>query len=662
MKKDLMYTSLSAMILVGALGFTACSSGDEIAEDLNPTYDAAKGTVKAQFAIGITSKANAVTRMTEATVQAQSTPLFRGMQDVVLIPFDRTPADATNRIGAYIIPGEGKIKGDEVSVTDAAHALQSTANYVVYSDVEVPVGTTHFLFYGHAPADDFTKGRLTASDAYPIGGVSNANFVDPKTSLSFTPTSILAGKDDQVAGGNSKGQALIALLNAVANASADVTIGSTTTTGKKWSTVTAEENLPLCQLYAGFITLTSGSSFNVHRSLQDLYYSVNNLAQTTDNPYSAIAGAIQTAILAEGNNTASADAKTLTFADSYLDYPETVLSIPEGAAKISWNGTAFVDAIQNNASSGGDNIGVATGATVYSTYAYPADLWYWKNTAIHASNQVESVTFGDKEWDGEGSIIETEYAGDPTVVSGSTKSVALDGPVNYAVAQLDLSINVLSGSFIDSRMNAMDFTKTKSEDPVHGFKDAVTLTGVLVGYQQQVNWQFVPVTGKEYVIYDKTIPDGAAVALNTLTATGKNYTLVLQTPKDEPVNIALQFKNDGPDFYGKGGELIPSGGTFYLSGALDPKAETGVEGYTDGSKDKVFIQDYVTTVALDIKNGNSADGSPTDPSNPADGIADSQEGFQAATNTIPDLRIPQLELCFSVDLSWNQGLTFTPTW
>lgn len=658
MKKMFKYASLGAIALVGAVSFSACSSSDEIVD--NPDYNPVEGTVKTQFAIGITSQANAYTRMSDATTQAQATPGFRGMQDIILIPFDKEPNNTAYRIGRYIQPGEGKISGSEVT-GEGLKSLTSTANYVVYSDVEVPVGTTHFLFYGHAPASAFTEGQLTTTNAYPVGPItlndaSNA-FTNLQTSLTFTPTSILPNVDDKEAGNNDKGKALIALLNAVASAKANVTIG-TSTTEKTWASVTSDENGLLYQLYTNFKEMTSGSSFNVHRALQDLYYSVNNLAGTTDNPYSSIALAIQTAIKANGTNSVSEDAKTLTFGDNYKDYPEAVLKIPEGAAKIKWDNTQskFVDGIMNNQTNGGDNIGATTSApTVYSTYAYPADLWYWKKTAIHASNQIESTDFGDKNWD---NIISTDYANTPTVVSGSTKSVALDGSINYAVGRLDLSINSLSGTFLDSKLNVMDFGKAYADNSTdettapNGFKNAIELTGVLVGNQKAVDWQFLPVGTKEFVIYDNEMNNGSnpIVSLSTTANSGTNHTLVLETAENADVNIALQFKNNGGDFYGKDGQLIPSGGTFYLAGTLKVTEKTA------GSPDlsQIFKQDYITTVALSIKPGSN------DSDN--DGNPDSPEGFQEATNTIPDLRTTLMELCFSVDLTWKQGLTFNVEW
>jgi hypothetical protein len=122
----------------------------------------------------------------------------------------------------------------------------------------------------------------------------------------------------------------------------------------------------------------------------------------------------------------------------------------------------------------------------------------------------------------------------------------------------------------------------------------------------------------------------------------------------EPVNIALEIKNNsGRDFYGADG-LIPAGATFYLVGQLDPAAGTGLANaeawaaagvYTGanntiahpgyGTK-RVFIQDFKTIANFTI----------------------SADGLKKAYSSIPDLRSTQILFGLSVDLTWKAGLTF----
>ena len=80
--------------------------------------------------------------------------------------------------------------------------------------------------------------------------------------------------------------------------------------------------------------------------------------------------------------------------------------------------------------------------------------------------------------------------------------------------------------------------------------------------------------------------------------------------------------------------MIPSGSKFYLVAKLDPSSATQP---TNGATiNQVFKQDYNTVVKLTI--GRNA--------------------LKKAYQTIPDLRSPKLELGLSVDLTWQQGLTF----
>ena len=77
-----------ATLMVGALAFTACSNEDYDG-DTNPTYDGE--SVKTQFAINI-PVAGKSTRLGQDIVQGQGTPVFRGMDNIALIPFTTVPA------------------------------------------------------------------------------------------------------------------------------------------------------------------------------------------------------------------------------------------------------------------------------------------------------------------------------------------------------------------------------------------------------------------------------------------------------------------------------------------------------------------------------------------------------------------------------------------
>ena len=181
-------------------------------------------------------------------------------------------------------------------------------------------------------------------------------------------------------------------------------------------------------------------------------------------------------------------------------------------------------------------------------------------------------------------------------------------------------------------------------------KNGFEVTGILIGGQKQVGFDFTPKTGvAETTIYDNiTKSQSSTLTVTPLAASAVNYTLALETAADADVYVAVEFLNKGGDFEGADG-VVPAGCKFYLVGKLSPKTEGTYDetntatGVTNTGK-RVFKQDYKTIANFSIAQGNS-------------GVANSK-GLGAAYNTIPDLRTPQLELGLSVNLNWESGIQF----
>ena len=93
MKKIKYLALMSAIALTSAVGFTACSSSDEVADNTNPTYDGT--SVRTDFAFNITKASKGTTRMTADIVQETGAFDFRGMTDMYLFPFHGVPETAT---------------------------------------------------------------------------------------------------------------------------------------------------------------------------------------------------------------------------------------------------------------------------------------------------------------------------------------------------------------------------------------------------------------------------------------------------------------------------------------------------------------------------------------------------------------------------------------
>ena len=612
MKKILSFAFVGAIALAGAT-MVSCSSDDSVAADVNPTYDG--NSVKTEFTISLPG--NVVgTRMSAAVTQeAQTLAAFRGMDNIKLIPFSSAIAGTTTKSGSIISLG---------AITNGE--LTAGNNSKVYTDKTVPVGTTNFLFYAKALDNTAEEAITTAADKFKFGSLVIANLTD----AGYTKVSDVTISHEPIVtattacAGSTVGAELITLLNAVAGA-------------EGWANVTEAENKSLYDLFTNFKTLTTGSTWSVKSVLEDLYTSLNDMASSTTNNGYAVATAIRTAITTGVNshaNTYNTTTNELTLNAAYTGsnaYPADV-NLPDGAARVTWSDGQFNDATSMNYN-GTFNVAKLT------DYVYPANLQYFVNSPLEAAGVKmtnASNVYTQSTWP-EVVAAYQAAAGYSTSVLSSSRSIAITKPIQYAVGRLETQVKLAS-----TPSETIKYYDKKGEEvtiPENGFK----LTGVLIGNQKAANWDYTQNTAAAaYTIYDQAI-NGDIYAKNA-TAAGTNYTLALQTKDDEAVYVALEFSNEGgEDFQGADG-IIPAGGKFYLVGVLEPSSTDANYGEGEGKTKSVFKQDFTTKATFTIKPGSET---PTTP-----------EGFGTATNGIPDLRTPQLELGLSVDLTWQAGLTF----
>ena len=652
MKKIYKYAMMGAIALTGAVSFSACSSSEEIVD--NPDYNPVDNTVKTQFAFSLSNGgAKSLTRQTLDVVQGDNpaSPIghsgFRGMVKMSLIPFGGSGDVTTSSdlLGSPIGPLTMVSSATTPSSSSSFYDSDNN-NAVVYTNITVPNSTSHFLFYGQATDVTsttnldldgdlkFVNGALTVSGLYtnPYSETNTYNFAS-LNSVYFEPTQILNTSATDYSTKAGVGTNVIGVLNSLLN----VTDGESTP--NKWSAYTtgALQQSLLKDLYTAYTQLTTGSSYSVAALLVDLYSSLEGLAGTAEGTAGRTMAIALRSKIAEGFNTTVAEANFI-----YLGYPGN-LGMPDGAAKLTFdstNGFAFADPNVGNYPTTPNPNPTTISVTSYADYVYPANLQYFVNSDIVVSDVQQSGSFSTQNsWDDCTGLYK---AG--TKVTSTTKSVALVKEIQYAVGNLKTVVNALSGTtYYDRKAQEIDLT-TNTTNPF-------ILTGVLVGSQGQVGWNFLPATAGSKTIYDKDINSGT---LTTSTA-ATNYTLGLQTV-DAPatadnttgvVCIALELLNNtGKDFVGKDG-LIPAGGKFYLAGKLDPFPEK-----TETVK-SVFKQDYVTTANITILGGTPSDSD-------GDGNNDTATGgFADATNGVPDLRTPQSEVCFSVNLQWQSGMSFT---
>ena len=593
MKKLSSFFLMGTVALAGLGVMSSCSS-DDLGND-STTNPGETKAVKTQFALNI-PRANGGTRMSGDNAQANKN--FLGMEDIRMYSFKGEPTASSTSTATF-------------TLANIKSGISETASSKIYSDVSVPVGTTHFLFYAHAPqgtttvtnADNFTKGVLNFA-----AGTDNATATNDISAALVG----VKGTDDGSA------DKLLAVLNAVAGVENWSTFAKTTELGK---------------LYKNFITLKAGSANSIRLALQDLYNALGGVTTGSDADAKTIANNIRTAIKTDNVFTVT-EQTNKTFAITTANtYPNNI-NLPDGAVQLS-----YAEATKTFSYAGKSDL---TGIQQLdaANICFPASIYYFQSsdiaaTAAELNNTAWPKTTSDWTSNTVAPWLKDGAAGWTASVQPTTRSIAMRKNINYGVANLATTVKCGAETLADnvefevSKPN--EFTGTVTV-PTEGFP----VTGLLIGGQPtKVGFNFQPSDDAfDYTIYDNNLTN--IVAKNG-TASTTNYTIVLPNDKgrtatedQNKVNVAIELTNNsGVAFRGADG-IIPAGGKFYLVGQLNPDAKT-IEGVTNPA---VFMSDYKTTMNLNITS------------------------LKSAYNTIPDLRSTKLQLGLSVDLDWQAGLQF----
>lgn len=176
---------LSAIALTGAVGFTACSSSDELEEVVNnPNYDPQTGEVTTNFVFNVsTSNSPSYTRMSAADTQADVTSSydFRGITNADLLSFKLTSGTAlTDGKSVPTAQTADKIYGFGTVI--GAHKLDpvggGAASGVDKSrrvlELSLPTETNALVCYGRAikTGTDVEQGKITRNVEQNLNNVS----------------------------------------------------------------------------------------------------------------------------------------------------------------------------------------------------------------------------------------------------------------------------------------------------------------------------------------------------------------------------------------------------------------------------------------------------------------------------------------------------------
>ena len=303
----------------------------------------------------------------------------------------------------------------------------------------------------------------------------------------------------------------------------------------------------------------------------------------------SIAESLSDPILSDVNEEAGVQ---LSVVES-LTYPRDI-SLPDGAAVLRWDAKEEKFKPQINTTTI-DNI------NSIARFAYPAPLYYYIASAIVTSEELVDL---EKEYDSSEttwSQIVNNTKFNKTSVSANTKAVVLTQPLQYAVAQLKVKIKAYAETLKDAENK--DVTMGATSFP---------LTGIIVCDQRPVGYRFLPkeveegtISDKDVLfIYDSQVESGCYLKPQdeNVWAEGCN-TLVLQSRKDEDVNIILEFLNDsGSPFTCLDGIVYP-GTRFYLIGRVEASLYNTSDGNAkEENKGQVFTKDYITTVNMTVSS------------------------------------------------------------
>ncbi len=538
-------------LLLGMM-ITSCSMiDDDMPEQFNETTPSVSKQVDLLVSIG-----SGALKPSLAPALTHRAPTFSAMDQLVAIPFHTNGYEVTASDNPLI----DLVGADEDNLAKKYDAEKYNTYYV--NTCYLMTGTNRMLVYGKAtkpsPTNPAVDGELSALPT-----------IRKKTAdIQFSLTSIRESTE-----AHADATALANYMTTIAN-----------TTG--WSTT---DDTTLKSYYLDFIHagsegagLMSGAAANIK----------------------AFVAALK-ALLTGRSDALSTDIKANIDANSTIasnTYPRS-LGLPDGAAAIRWTGKKFEVRTTTTTL---DNI------NGINRYTYPAELMFFvdspiRTSADEVSNEIYKST--DKLWS---AFLDTYYKG-PTTVTTNTKAVAVENPMQYGVAKLDLTLTSMSTPLKDA----------KNEVVTNANMSTMPLTGVIIGGQHTVGFNMKPQGEQTDVdgrfIYDTNIIDG-----------NKTSTLVLQSYDNEKVPVILEFENNtGHAFTGKDGTVY-QGARFYLIAMIDP-ANKG-EGDFAG---RVFTQDYTTTISMSVAS------------------------LAKAYTCMPDLLAPRLEIGVQVVTKWIQATTTT---
>lgn len=560
------------IVLLTLCCWQACATSDE-SQPVTPTdpevpAQPKDGMIAADMAFCVSTAQGSntgTTRMAVDVVQGQSTPVFRGIQDITLIPYN-----ADNNVLPFTMPTMER-KG------------ATYYNYLSTTSPQLSIGTKHFFGFARAKYPDGTSDSSAPAFMFTNGRTiltipEEKNLAD----ITFGLEPICANKD---AAGYNVAEAMANYLTNIARVSNFKTEASTL-----YSDFTNSDQTDATKNGSPI----AGSTANVKKWVELLKGNVDKLPDTNPlkNPLTTAIGTIDSHFTGDA-------------------YPVNI-GLPDGAAALQWIAQAPSGASTEEAGTYPKFVVLkasdsGTPMSDHARFTYPSELFYYTYSNVMTSQSSQAAHYPEKNWL---EVLQSYTDGD--VVSSLTRSVAIKQPLNYGTCCLVLTFKAASTTLLDNSEANGSLTKS-----INLTTNKFPLTGIMIGGQYQQVYQteddthlysFAPTTAAgatEHIIYDKTIPGEIKMEANDAgpVTSAPVYSLVLQTREEKPVDIVLEFENNSDDWFaGYQGGIIYPGTKFYLIGQAWPSTIDGDEDV----KKRVFTQDHVTTLQLTIQSLKNA--------------------------------------------------------
>lgn len=556
MRKYMMCKSIMqivGMILTGVVMFAGCAEQTETLKPVEPVTPAEPVAPQDDDHI----------ELAFACVPTTMTSLARTRLTSDVLQMDGSFRPITNfRFISLIKDGEGVIQSIPFSEVDNREdpAIKGEERFYQFGYCNMEEGVNACLVY--AIAENEAKSTSLETKAYngsirPVipGSVSSLS------QISFSLDPILDATEAREEGGDTWEQEAWVLADALTDI-AKV---------EKWRTST---NIILKNLYNNYTNHEAnlpGSAASVKKWIAALESAVDGYLDEPPSGLNELEISILNAIKTQIGVTSISDGNT---------YPRDI-NLPDGAAALRWTGEKFEPRLQTTTL---DDINSV------SRFVYPPSLYYFVDSNIKTSNASKKLS-DYVVYDNWNDVVVNCFQNGNSVTA-LTQTVAIKDPMQYAVAQLSMQVKA-KDPFEYKDVSGADIDISK-----------LALTGVIVGGQRPVGYNFKPTTDSEAdikFVYDTQFDDAySPYVLETNPAGAKVVnTLVLQNCDDEDVNIILEFEYSGTKaFKCLNGYVYPNT-RFYLVGVVPTLPE---EQQDADYKKRIFTQDFITSVVVTVSS------------------------------------------------------------